>query len=407
MQFEDIKDGKDPRVRICSMHKVFPAQGSANPEKMAVKCVSFGVNRKECFGLLGHNGAGKTTLLNILTGLYPPTSGTAFVDDLRLDRDLSEIYAKMGVCPQHDILWGSLTGRMHVAFFGRLKGMKGKVLDEHVDQVLKSVNLSVAGDRKAGGYSGGMKRRLSVANSLVGNPDVVFMDEPSTGLDPASKHQLWDVISASKAGKSMILTTHSMEEADVLCDRIAIMAGGELQCIGRSWQLKRRFGKGYTATITSMNKTHEHALKIEQLMKEVFTQEVEEGQDVIPSSCALLEDSIGGVSKFEISRNDVVLSKVFGQLNSKMEEYEISDWGITETTLEEVFLKLAALAELFEDKTFKSQTEGQPQSIQDIDGAVNGNNVMALGGEANETKNETNETKTETEAEVIAEGSGI
>ena len=306
-----------------------------------------------------------------------------------------------------DILWGSLTGRMHVAFFGRLKGMKGKVLDEHVDQVLKSVNLSVAGDRKAGGYSGGMKRRLSVANSLVGNPDVVFMDEPSTGLDPASKHQLWDVISASKAGKSMILTTHSMEEADVLCDRIAIMAGGELQCIGRSWQLKRRFGKGYTATITSMNKTHEHALKIEQLMKEVFTQEVEEGQDVIPSSCALLEDSIGGVSKFEISRNDVVLSKVFGQLNSKMEEYEISDWGITETTLEEVFLKLAALAELFEDKTFKSQTEGQPQSIQDIDGAVNGNNVMALGGEANETKNETNETKTETEAEVIAEGSGI
>merc|ERR1711885_48117 len=134
----------------------------------------------------------------------------------------------MGVCPQHDILWGSLTGRMHVSFFGRLKGMNGKAM----------------------GYSGGMKRRLSVANSLVGNPDVVYMDEPSTGLDPASKHQLWDVISASKAGKSMILTTHSMEEADVLCDRIAIMAGGELQCIGRSWQLKRRFGKGYTATIT-------------------------------------------------------------------------------------------------------------------------------------------------------------
>merc|ERR1712166_1535027 len=107
---------------------------------------------------------------------------------------------------------------------------------------------------------------------------------------------------------------------------------------------------------------------IEQLMKEVFTQEVEEGQDVIPSSCALLEDSIGGVSKFEISRNDVVLSKVFGQLNSKMEEYEISDWGITETTLEEVFLKLAALAELFEDKTSK----GSAKSIDEIDGALNG-----------------------------------
>jgi ABC-type multidrug transport system ATPase subunit len=175
MRFEEMKDGKDPRVRICSMHKVF-TNPDPKKEKMAVKCVSFGVNKKECFGLLGHNGAGKTTLLNILTGLYPATSGTAFVDNLRLDRDLSEIYAKMGVCPQHDILWGSLTGRMHVSFFGRLKGMNGKVLNDHVEQILQSVNLSVAGDRKAMGYSGGMKRRLSVANSLVGNPDVVYME---------------------------------------------------------------------------------------------------------------------------------------------------------------------------------------------------------------------------------------
>ena len=159
-----------------------------------------------------------------------------------------------------------------------------------------------------------------------------------------------------------------MEEADVLCDRIAIMAGGELQCVGRSWQLKRRFGKGYTATITSMNKTEAHAKKIEQLMKEVFVQDVEEGEEAPASSCQLLEDAIGGVSKFEISRSDVVLSKVFEKLNSAMEEYEISDWGITETTLEEVFLKLAALAELFSDKTFK----GSAKSIDDIDGAVNG-----------------------------------
>ena len=124
----------------------------------------------------------------------------------------------------------------------------------------------------------------------------------------ASKHQLWDVISASKAGKSMILTTHSMEEADVLCDRIAIMAGGELQCIGRSYELKRRFGKGYTATITSMNKTKEHAVTIENYMKSLF---VQEGQDVSTSSCQLLEDSIGGVSKFEISRNDGTLKMFF------------------------------------------------------------------------------------------------
>jgi ABC-type uncharacterized transport system ATPase subunit len=197
--------------------------------------------------------------------------------------------------------------------------------------------------------------------------------EPSTGLDPASKHQLWDVISASKAGKSMILTTHSMEEADVLCDRIAIMAGGELQCIGRSYELKRRFGKGYTATITSMNKTKEHADKIEIYMKKLFTKG---DDDYTKSSCSLLEDSIGGVSKFEISRNDVVLSQVFQKLNADMQELEISDWGITETTLEEVFLKLAALAELFHDKTFKNEA----LSLDQIDGALNGELVGGGGG---------------------------
>merc|ERR1719258_766451 len=185
--------------------------------------------------------------------------------------------------------------------------MNGKVLNDHVEQILQSVNLSVAGDRKAMGYSGGMKRRLSVANSLIGDPTVVYMDEPSTGLDPASKHQLWDVISASKAGKSMILTTHSMEEADVLCDRLAIMAGGELQCVGRSWQLERRFGKGYTLGITTKDKSPEFALKIEKYIKGVFP------------SASLIDDPIGGVSKFEIGREDVVLSEVFTKLNSDME----------------------------------------------------------------------------------------
>ena len=134
------------------------------------------ISEGEVVAIIGANGAGKTTLLNMLTGLYPATSGTAFVDDLRLDRDLSEIYAKMGVCPQHDILWGSLTGRHHVDFFGRLKGYKGAELKKMTNDVLNSVNLKMAADRKSGGYSGGMKRRLSVANSLIGNPSVVYME---------------------------------------------------------------------------------------------------------------------------------------------------------------------------------------------------------------------------------------
>merc|ERR1711881_287072 len=350
-----------PRVRICNMHKVYPPSGGA-PEKMAVKSVSFGVNEKECFGLLGHNGAGKTTLLNMLTSLFPATSGTAFVDEYRLDKDMSKIYATMGVCPQHDILWGTLTGRQHVEFFGRLKGYSGDALKKMVNEVTKSVNLTYAEKRKAGGYSGGMKRRLSVANSIVGGPEIVYMDEPSTGLDPASKHQLWDVITASKAGKSMVLTTHSMEEADVLCDRLAIMAGGELQCVGRSWQLKRRFGKGYTLGITTKNKSPEFALKIEKYVKGVFP------------SAGLIDDPIGGVSKFEVGREDIVLSEVFTKLNSDMEEYGIVDWGLTETTLEEVFLKLAALAELFSSN---EKILGRAKTLTEIDADAPGAEIHA------------------------------
>ena len=199
-----------------------------------------------------------------------------------------------------------------------------------------------------------------------------FCSEPSTGLDPASKHGLWDVITESKAGKSMILTTHSMEEADVLCDRLAIMAGGELQCIGRSWQLKRRFGKGYTATITTTDRTDAHAKKIEEYMVENFP------------SAALIDDPIGGVSKFEISREDVVLSEVFSKLNGDMESMGIVDWGFTETTLEEVFLKLAALAELFEDREFR----GEAKTLSELDADLKTPEAESDSGEAKYAENE-------------------
>merc|ERR1712188_119786 len=147
----------------------------------------------------------------------------------------------------------------HLYFYGRLKGLGGKRLREHVRKAISSVNLSKFASRKAGAYSGGMKRRLSMANSLMGGPSVVYMDEPSTGLDPDSKHKLWDVISRAKlVGKrSMLLTTHSMEEADVLCNRLAIMADGEIQCIGFSHVLKMRFGAGYTLMMKTSSKASE------------------------------------------------------------------------------------------------------------------------------------------------------
>ena len=334
-----LEKDQDLRVGCVGLHKHFPGKGGT-PEKIAVKSLSFGVLQNQCFGLLGHNGAGKTTAINVLTGLFPPSAGTAFINRHDIRTDFSRIYSDMSVCPQHDILWPMLTSKEHLKFYGQLKGLSDKALSARVRDTLKKVNLTKFANREAGGYSGGMKRRLSMANALIGDASVVFMDEPSTGLDPASKHQLWDVIASAKGKqKGMVLTTHSMEEADVLCERIAIMADGEIQCIGPAHVLKRRVGKGYTFQISSSDSSPRHmSAVVDSFVKNMFP------------SAKLLEIPIGGLAKYEVRREDVVVSKVFRTLSKANEDHanlKMTSWGLAETTLEEVFLKLAALAAVF------------------------------------------------------------
>jgi ABC-type multidrug transport system ATPase subunit len=141
---------------------------------IAVKSISLGINKRECFGLLGHNGAGKSTTLNMLCGLFEPTSGDARIGDtdLSIKTELPLIHGQMGVCPQHDVLWNSLSATDHLNFYGRLKGLSGSALSQEVERLLKAVNLHNFPHRNAGAFSGGMKRRLSVAISLIGNPTV-------------------------------------------------------------------------------------------------------------------------------------------------------------------------------------------------------------------------------------------
>jgi len=315
-------------VRIVRMHKRF---GDFN----AVKSLSLGVNRNECFGLLGHNGAGKTTAINMLVGLYEPTSGTALVDGLSIRTDMESVQTRMGVCPQHDVCWGPLTCREHVLFYARLKGVPSAYVDRAVDRALMDVNLKRFESRAAQALSGGMRRRLSVAMALIGSPKIVYLDEPSTGLDPASKRSLWNVVSRAKGDKSIVLTTHSMEEAEVLCDRIGIMALGELQCIGTAAELKHRFGAGYTFLVACS--THSPDV-VEPFVKRLFP------------NAAALGKAFGGMFKYEVRREEVQLSSVFEVMESEAtkEKLGLVDWSLTETTLEEVFLKLAEHAKVEE-----------------------------------------------------------
>ncbi|KAK1311877.1 ABC transporter A family member 7 [Acorus calamus] len=318
---------------ICdNLKKVYPGKDGV-PDKFAVQGLSLALPRGECFGMLGPNGAGKTTFISMMIGLTKPTSGTAYVQGLDLRSNMSKIYTSMGVCPQHDMLWEMLTGREHLLFYGRLKNLKGAALEQAVEESLKSVNLyhGGVGDKQAKKYSGGMKRRLSVAISLIGDPKVVYMDEPSTGLDPASRNNLWNVVKRAKRDRAIILTTHSMEEAEVLCDRLGIFVDGSFQCIGNPTELKGRYGGSYVFTMTtSVDEEHE----VENLARQLS-----------PNANKIYH--ISGTQKFEFPKHEVWIADVFRAVENAKSRFTIQAWGLANTTLEDVFIKVARGAQVF------------------------------------------------------------
>ncbi|CAM0910277.1 unnamed protein product [Alopecurus aequalis] len=315
---------------ICdNVRKVYHGM-DGNRDKLAVRGLSLALPKGQCFGMLGPNGAGKITMM---IGLIPPTSGTAYVHGMDIRTDMNDIYANMGVCPQHDLLWETLTGKEHLLFYGRLKNLKGPELLKATDDSLKSVNLfhGGVGNKQVRMYSGGMKRRLSVAISLIGDPKVVFMDEPSTGLDPASRNNLWSVLKEAKENRAIVLTTHSMEEAEVLCDRVGIFVDGGFRCIANPKELKARYGGTYIFTMTTSSE-HEH--EVEQLVNQL-------------SQRANRIYHISGTQKFELPKQGVRIADVFREVESAKRRFCIHAWGLADTTLEDVFIKVAKGAEVF------------------------------------------------------------
>ncbi|CAI5466130.1 unnamed protein product [Closterium sp. Yama58-4] len=245
-------------ILCAGLSKVYPSRDGGAP-KEAVAGMWLGVARGECLGMLGPNGAGKTTALRMMMGFLQPSEGTAVIEGMGIAEEMDGIYSIMGVCPQHDLsrtppfrptlphslLWEQLTGREHLLFYGRLKNLRGSSLSAAVEASLSRVHLLKEADKPVQQYSGGMKRRLSVAISLIGDPLVVYMDEPSTGLDPSSRMHLWNVVKKAKKH------SHSMEEADALCDRMGIFVKGRFACIGSAQELTARYGGRFIFTLTT------------------------------------------------------------------------------------------------------------------------------------------------------------
>lgn len=228
-------------VKLLGIRKVY------NGNKVAVRNLSFGLPKGECFGYLGINGAGKTTTMKMMTGDILPTTGSGTLGGFDILGEQLEVRRLIGYCPQFDALFELMSVREHLELFARIKGVSSANLNDVVKILMHQMNLDDFENKLAGTLSGGNKRKLSVAIALIGSPPIVFLDEPSTGMDPVSRRFMWNVIAAistQRKESTIILTTHSMEECEALCTRVGIMVGGRLRCLGSVQHLKHRFGDG-------------------------------------------------------------------------------------------------------------------------------------------------------------------
>jgi ABC-2 type transport system ATP-binding protein len=211
-------------------------------DAVAIDHITLAIPSGELFGLLGPNGAGKTTTINVLCGLLKPTSGSASVCGYDAVKESVKIKALIGVCPQETAVYPYLSGIENIDLFGDLYTMDKKTLEARRSMLLEKLGLAADAKRRAGKYSGGMKRRLSLLLALIHDPAVVFLDEPTVAMDPQSRHAVWDFIKNLKAqGKTIILTTHYMEEAELLCDRVGIIDHGGLIALGSPKDLMRKY----------------------------------------------------------------------------------------------------------------------------------------------------------------------
>jgi len=304
-----------------NLRKVYPARGGG-AAIVAVDSLSLGIPRGQVFGFLGLNGAGKTTTMKMLTGDESISHGRAYINGWSVLKQLPAVRKEIGYCPQFDPLIDAMTPREQLTMYARIHGMDETDIPRSVNDMIHMVGLAKFADKVCGPFSGGNKRKLSLAIALIGNPSVVFLDEPSTGMDPVSRRFMWAVISAASVGRSLLLTTHSMEECEALCDRIGIMRAGRLQCLGSIQHLKSRFGSGYLMELSTDENMTDRAI---QFIQHTYPH-------------ATMEEMHAGRMKFRLPQAGTTLSHVFATFEANKKSLHIHDYAISQCSLEQIFI---------------------------------------------------------------------
>ncbi|KAK7198983.1 ATP-binding cassette subfamily A, member 1 [Novymonas esmeraldas] len=348
--FEDADDS-DATVQIVGLRREYKRGGKTFA---AVNNLYWSMNEKEISVLLGHNGAGKTTTMNMMTGMTTPDEGDCYINGYSVRTQLDRVRQQIGFCPQHNILWPELTCREHLEYYGKIKGLFGPVLEDAVRLILKEVDLLNKIEYPSSALSGGQKRKLSVAIAFVGRSPLIFLDEPTAGMDVGARRYTWELLRRMSEAHTIMLTTHYMDEADLLGQKIGIMSRGRMQCSGSSMFLKSRLGVGYNMSI-SIDPDAE-AEDIDQLVV-----------SFVPSAVA---SSFNGCEiVYKLPMRDVEkFPALLAGLEESGEEAGVRGYSLSATTLEEVFLQIA-LDDMKHHKA-SSDAEQDAEALQDEDHAV-------------------------------------
>ncbi|PKU48155.1 retinal-specific atp-binding cassette transporter isoform x1 [Limosa lapponica baueri] len=348
--FEPEPTGLIPGVCIQNLVKTF-----ANRPKPAVDGMNITFYEGQITAFLGHNGAGKTTTLSILTGLFPPTSGTVLIGGLDIQTHMDSIRHRLGMCPQYNILFNHLTVAEHILFYSQLKGRSRDEAEQDLETMLQDMGLAHKRNEEAQNLSGGMQRKLSVAIAFVGEAKVVVLDEPTSGVDPYSRRSIWDLLLKYRSGRTIILSTHHMDEADILGDRVAIISQGKLFCSGSPVFLKNCFGSGFYLTLVRKRKnTTNGRASVRDLneLAEVIHHHIPE---------AKLIESIGQELIYLLPNKHFKqrsYASLFRELEETLDDLGLSSFGVSDTPLEEVFLKATAEADPGMQKAGDTQENG-------------------------------------------------